>query len=300
MKQLGAKIHKSEFFASELIRAFISHRPKMKILFSATSDREHNIRKGFRFLSHQLTFAAFTPETIMAHDMVIPLTMEDLRILTQHRQLIKNNPIPIPSTEVINICDDKYLFGKTLIEKGFGHLVPNIGNDLPYPYMLKKKIAHSGDNCYIISNSEQEHKFKEVLKNRDYFCQQIVSGKNEYAAHIVFKDHKIISSINTKYIFPGDEFVKGKDQFICTTLAECPYLDTFAAVLDAIGFEGLCCFNYKVIDDNPYLLEINPRFGGSLSSFFFSFIRQLKFEERVHISHRIKSLFADRNIRKAG
>ncbi len=63
---------------------------------------------------------------------------------------------------------------------------------------------------------------------------------------------------------------------------------------------GLCCFNYKVIDDNPYLLEINPRFGGSLSSFFFSFIRQLKFEERVHISHRIKSLFADRNIRKAG
>ena len=184
MKQLGAKINKSEFFASELIRAFIAHSPKMKILFSATSDREHNIRKGFRFLPHQLSFATFTPENIMANDMVIPLTMEDLRILTQHPQLIKNNPIPIPTPEAIDICDDKYLFGKTLIEKGFDHLIPKIGNDLSYPYMLKKKIAHSGDNCYIISNSEQEQKFTEILKNRDYFCQQIVSGKNEYATHI--------------------------------------------------------------------------------------------------------------------
>jgi predicted ATP-grasp superfamily ATP-dependent carboligase len=36
--------------------------------------------------------------------------------------------------------------------------------------------------------------------------------------------------------------------------------------------------NYKVVRGLPYILEINPRFGGSLTPYFFSFIRHLKFD----------------------
>ena len=31
-----------------------------------------------------------------------------------------------------------------------------------------------------------------------------------------------------------------------------------------LGYEGTCCFNYKLVDGAPVILELNPRFGGSL------------------------------------
>jgi hypothetical protein len=271
---LKAEINKSSFFASQLLIAFFTQRSKLKILFSEHAEREKNIRKGFRFLRHEISFKAFTPENIKANDLAIPLTMCDLRNLAQMSDL-KNDLIPIPDLSVIDICDDKYLFSQVLNEKGFGDAVPKIGKHLSYPYMLKKKVAQSGDDCYVISNADQEKEFEDSINHRDYFCQEIIPGNDEYATHIVFKDHKITSSINVKYLFPGETFVKGKDKFICTEICDCPYLELFASILDAIGFEGLCCFNYKVIDNKPLILEINPRFGGSLSTFFFSFIGQL-------------------------
>src|SRR5258708_28999551 len=157
----------------------------MKILFSEKSDREKNIRKGFRFLNHQIDFKAFTPENIKANDLVVPLDMHDLRLLEVVRDLVKNSPIPIPSLKAVDICDDKYLFGKTLEEKGFGYAIPKIGKNLSYPYMLKKKVGQAGDNCYIISNPEKEKEFENVINDPNYFCQEMVQGTNEYATHLL-------------------------------------------------------------------------------------------------------------------
>ncbi len=39
------------------------------------------------------------------------------------------------------------------------------------------------------------------------------------------------------------------------------------------------CINYKVVNGQPVIFEINPRFGGSLSLFFFSFLRHLTSEQ---------------------
>ena len=50
---------------------------------------------------------------------------------------------------------------------------------------------------------------------------------------------------------------------------------TFAAMLRAIGYQGLCCIDYKMRSGVPLILEVNPRIGGSLVPFFFSFLRHL-------------------------
>lgn len=69
---------------------------------------------------------------------------------------------------------------------------------------------------------------------------------------------------------------KGQTDNLFKVIHRCPYLDLFAEILRTIQFEGLCCVNYKVAQGQPYLLEINPRFGGSLAPYFFSFIRHLR------------------------
>ena len=43
-----------------------------------------------------------------------------------------------------------------------------------------------------------------------------------------------------------------------------PAMGPCAAILDALAYEGTCCFNYKLEGGRPMLLELNPRFGGSL------------------------------------
>src|ERR1700712_2869023 len=102
----------------------------MRILFSIKPAWEKNIRKGFRFTSHRLKFNLLTDKNLRKCDLVVPLTMADLKSLAERRYLIENNAIPIPSSEAIEICDNKYLFYKTLKKNGFGHAMPEVGNNL--------------------------------------------------------------------------------------------------------------------------------------------------------------------------
>ena len=273
-RKFGAKINKSVYFASELLLAFLLRKPTFNILFSQNTEREGNIRIGFKYLRYQIQFDTFSEENVMKNDLIIPLNMEDMRVLAK-MPAAKHNLIPIACLQVINICDDKYLFAKTMMEKGFGSFIPKISNDLSCPYVLKKKVSDSGDNCYFITSMDQEEKFRGVKNDPDYFCQELISGPEEYATHIFIKDQKIVSVLNIKYVFAGNAFVKGKDKFICTKIVKCPHLKLFSSILIAIGYEGLCCFNYKEVNGQPLLLEINPRFGGSLSTFFFSFLRKI-------------------------
>jgi predicted ATP-grasp superfamily ATP-dependent carboligase len=270
-----AKINKGLFFANQVSQSYLSSKPKMKILFSNKTTWKPMIEKGFKFTKHEISFEAFLADRIQNYNLVVPLTISDLKFLSAERHLIANNPIPIPSLESIILCDDKYLFNKTLEKKGFGAVIPKMNSHFSYPYILKKKIDAWGKNTHIIYNQEQELYFLNKRMSPEYFTQELIFGHNEYATHIIFKDKRIISSINNQYVFQNGTPVKGKDTPLYTKMCCCPYLDMFSSVLLAINFEGLCCFNYKVIDNKPFILEINPRFGGSLCPYFFSFIKYL-------------------------
>jgi hypothetical protein len=275
ISRLGANINKSFFLITEILRFAFSRQRKMKILFSDKPIWEKNIRVGFRITSNELTFSDFTLENMSTNDLLVPLTMRDLKFLSKRRSSFKNNLIPIPSLEAINICDDKFLFYQTMVKSGFGKYLPKVGVDLLYPYILKKRIAEDGDNCYIISDHGKEKQFIDLIHNPEYFCQEIIAGASEYATHMLYKNGKLVSSLNIKYVFDDKTPIKGHDKFISKKICKCPHLALFSSMLESIGFEGLCCFNYKELDKHPFVLEINPRFGGSLSSFFFSFVSRL-------------------------
>ncbi|MDB5025180.1 MAG: hypothetical protein JWP78_2935 [Mucilaginibacter sp.] len=273
-----ATLDKTRFLVSESVRAVLFPVTEKKILFSADEGDEKYIRSGFRLLHHHIQFDAFTPENINKNDLVIPLNITDVRELLKFPHLTKNKLIPIPGLEAVNICDDKYLFIETLINKGFKDLLPEVGNDLSLPFMLKKKVAAGSENCFLISSPEQKLDYMELINSQDYFCQEIIQGTTEYCTHILFKDHKIATSLTIKYNFYGGTpiSIKGKDKLCYKSICKSDHLDAFTAILNAIGYEGLCNFDYKIIDGKLKVFEINPRFGGSLSRYFFSFLRKLK------------------------
>ena len=254
---------------------YLSRKNKWKIVFSTKEDWADSITKGFRYTLHEITFSDLTRCSFQNYDLVIPLTIRDLKYLTGIRHQIEKNPIPIPGMECITLCDDKYLFNQTISDSGFRDLIPQSDGKLEYPYILKKRIDEWGENSHIIKDARQERALSDTLLNSDYFSQEFILGRCEYATHILIKNKKVVYSINNKYVFETETPIKGKDKAAYARICRCPYIDLFSSILTYIGFDGLCCINYKVRANRPVILEINPRFGGSLSPYFFSFMRHL-------------------------
>ena len=251
-------------------------RRKRKILFSPMPDWEKSIRAGFAYTHHEIAFREFSPEVIQAYDLVVPLTIDDLKYLNGVSDLIARNPLPLPSLESIELCDDKYRFNQMLQDKGFGAFIPQIGGRLAFPYVVKKRIDAYGQNCRIIHDAGDEAACAGILADPEYFTQHLVTGTNEYATHILFKDNRIRCWINVEYTFGTATPVKGKDKVLLLRACRCPHLALFAEILKTVGFEGLCCLNYKESDrGQPMILENNPRFGGSLARYFFGFVEYL-------------------------
>jgi len=277
LKQLQAQITSKAFIARELACGYVMPGSAMRILISDRDGWTPTINKKFRFTRHQATFGDISKTTLEDFDLIVPLTIDDLRFLDGARDRIANNPIPIPSMQSVLLCDDKQQFNQWLTGNGFGEYIPRMGTaaSFAYPYILKKGTDEAGKHSHIIVDREQEEALSDQLADPDYFAQDFVFGSIEYATHVLFKNGRIVCSLNVEYGFGSDTPIKGRDTPIYTMVGRCPYLHEFSEILSVIAFEGLCCFNYKVRDGRPMVLEVNPRFGRSLCGYFFAYLRHL-------------------------
>jgi hypothetical protein len=280
-KNINAKLDtyllKTWYMFSELYLARFCTKRKMNILFSKKETWEPRIRRLGRFLPHTFTFAEFNPQTIAEHDLVIPLIIEDVFYLNDVRHLIKDNPIPVPSIECVKLCDDKYEFAKYLIANNFADYIPQINGDLSYPFFLKKKVDMGGVHTHLVENREQELALSSEMNSDEYFRQQFISGTREYATHIFFNKQGIVRAVTMEHLFEKDNSILNKNDTLRTKMHKNnpEHLDLFAAILKSIGYEGICCFDYKIVNNRPIIFEINPRVGGSFSLYLFSFLRSI-------------------------
>lgn len=265
------------YVKSEKLWALLSPGGAKKILFSGKPEWENEIKRGFRRLPHQVEFGPITENSFQLYDIVVPMSLPALEEARRHSQ-VKKNSLPLPAAELVHLCNDKYEFNQALVQAGFGRYIPKMtqGFALKTPYILKKRIGEWGKDCYIIRNCEDETAQRDHITDAEYFSQELILGSTEFATHILFVDGRIVKALNIKYGFSTDTPIKGQDADNLQVVHRCPYLDLFSRVLRKIQFEGLCCVNYKVVKHRPFLLEINPRFGGSLAPYFFSFIRHLR------------------------
>lgn len=101
-----------------------------------------------------------------------------------------------------------------------------------------------------------------------YVVQEMVSNKHEYVTHIVAQRGKIVFDITYEYTFGTDVYVKGPvREHTCFEKVPLPSQDRtlFETFLLPCAYSGACNVNFKRKQNGePCILEINPRFGGSL------------------------------------
>lgn len=250
--------------------------PPLRILFSPHADLEAAIRHGLRHTAHTADFAPITAASIAAHDLVVPLRIDHIEALDRDglRPLLSYNAMPIPSLASVHLCNDKWAFNRHVANAGMEWLIPPMQVRTP-PFILKKRQDERGVNTYVIRDKADLARYAPLLDDPGYFTQELVRGQVEYATHMVIRHGAICCSTTLEYLFAHDMPVKGKDSYDALRVVPCEWLPEFAAVLRSVGFEGLCCVNYKLTDGKPRIIEINPRFGGSLPNFFFTFLAAL-------------------------
>lgn len=269
-------VGKPLFLVRELGLAWVRGPHKLRILFSQKEQWEPELRAGFRFAPYDIQFGELTAANIKDYDLVVPLTMDDCRFLSDHQAVQRHNLIPVAPRAALELCDDKQAFNEKLRELGYGHLLPDDVQEGDYPYLLKKSVDHWGANSYIIRDAQQEHRMRHLRTQPDFYRQACVRGSSEYATHVLFMNGRIVKALTMEYRFDKELYIKGKDSPLGKYKVRTRHQALFTELLDAIGYEGLCCINYKQVDGQPLIFEINPRFGGSLSLYFFSFIRRLR------------------------
>jgi hypothetical protein len=249
-------------------------RPARRVLCSA-SLHEAGIRMGFAHGGDIVDFGELDAVRARDYDLIVPLTIPAL-LRAHELGLAAGNPLPIPSPACIALCDDKLRFHQALAMHGFNELLPPLASHGEFPSVLKKRVDEWGAHAHVLLDEEDERSHAGLLGDPDYFRQAYVPGRREYASHLLARGGRILRSLTVEYRFDHDHHVKGRLRPPRgTRLVASRHLGDFAAMLAAIGFEGLCCVNYKLDGARPQVLEINPRFGASLAPYLFSFLRCL-------------------------
>lgn len=270
--------------ARDRLLARLRPRRPLRILFPPT-DMEADLRAGFRHRGDALHFADPAAEALNAHDLVVPLSLQDLERLRGSGMLPQRNPLPFPDPRCIDLCNDKLAFNRALVAAGFGDCVPRVADALPFPYILKKRIDAWGENAHVVASEADERRLAALLRDPDYFRQAYVPGEREYAAHLLVLDGRIAAALAVEYGFDRPLHRKSREQPPhYRRLRRATHVALFRDMLAAIGFEGLCCVNYKLQDGRVRILEVNPRFGASLAPWFFLFVRALPRATRVRAS----------------
>jgi len=240
---------------------------KKTVLFSKQDDWEGWIRKDIR--DYVPFFHEFNEIDINHFDLVVPLTIHAQKYLNAHPELLTEQKAIIPSDYCIDICNDKESFQYFLAKNGFEKLTPKMNEKLSFAYILKKKIGAWGEGISIIHDLESECAHISEIESKDYFKQEYIEGQDEYSSHIIFSDKRVVFLKTLKFTFCDRYFVRGKNfEPISTEVVDHSHFKgIFEDILNKLGYQGICCFNYKIIDHDLKLFEINPRFGGSMIRF---------------------------------
>ena len=219
-----------------------------------------------RLIDHDrfdVRFADFAEADFLAHDLVVPLRIDQIASARAANADGRRRAV-LPDAALVEACDDKLLFHERMRALGFGALLPRLlgEGERVYPHLLKARRGDWGQGIRILRSPADEPD----VAPPDSFREAAVEGEDEYVLHLLRVDGQVRYSLCYRYGMGAALTVRGAVDAprSITPADDSPARDTCIAVLDALGFEGTCCFNYKLVGERPVILELNPRFGGSL------------------------------------
>jgi hypothetical protein len=165
------------------------------------------------------------------------------------------------------LCDDKLALARFLTERGFGRYIPAAGpvGSVPAPLVRRPRRNEFGRNARIVRGNGDETAL--VEQDQVLFDQVYIPGADEYVLHAIRHGGRIRFAWALVHRMAGPNLIRGaiNPPIASREIDPRPALAVFEPMLAALHYAGTCCIDFKMLGDTPRLLEINPRFGGSLT-----------------------------------
>jgi carbamoylphosphate synthase large subunit len=236
-----------------------------RVLFGEHSTQAPAIARFIDRSRFDPTFADLATVDFTGFDLVVPLSVAQIDPVRLANADGVRRAV-LPSAELVALCDDKLAYNQWLIERGFAAHVPALLGPEPddYPYIRKSRQGNFGAGCVMVRDTVAAAALGPI--DEASFHQRAVPGADEYVLHLVRIDGQIRFQLCYRYDMGTPLAVRGGAESAKAVVPSDAgeVLPLCAAILDAMEYEGTCCFNYKLEDGRAQILEINPRFGGSL------------------------------------
>lgn len=209
-------------------------------------------------------------------DYILPLSDKDYNILQNTNEIEEFNDIILyPSKENIELLGNKLNFTKFMIEK-FIIMIPKVyylenirfEELIEYPLISKPIYSTNGKNMFIIKNENEMNKCKNKI-----IIQKYIEFIYEYSAFFLSIKGKIINWKIIKKAYP--KYHIKKCNFINYEEIKNFPIQLLEKITNEINYTGggNIDFKYDEENNNIYIFEFNPRFGGS--AFTNNFIYEL-------------------------
>jgi hypothetical protein len=212
------------------------------------------------------SFAPLDHVDLEAFEAVLPLRLGDYATLARRPDLLGRRFL-CPSAKTAALCDDKFALARFLTDQGFGRYIPAVGlvGSVPAPLVRRPRRDEFGQNARIVLGDGQDA--TPVDQEKALFDQAYVPGADEYVLHVIRHGRRIRFAWALAHRMSGPHLIRGATNVPVESreIDPRPALAVFEPMLAALDYAGTCCIDFKMVGDTPRLLEINPRFGGSLT-----------------------------------
>jgi carbamoyl-phosphate synthase large subunit len=202
-------------------------------------------------------------------DMIIPGIEDDMFFWNNHSDtLIKVGTFPLlNNSELIKLCADKWIFFEKLTKtkRGSEYAIPTfISNDfdvLQTPFLIKPIRGYGSKGIVKINDIESFNIYKNEIGSK-YIMQPIVGNDNEeYSISAFFdKSSNMLDYLALKRKLSSEGFTQTAET-VCNKEWEKAVLE-LADIFKPIGPTN---FQFRLTEQGPKLLEINPRISSATS-----------------------------------
>ncbi|MFA0823671.1 MAG: ATP-grasp domain-containing protein [Methanomethylovorans sp.] len=225
-------------------------------------------------------FAEFILELVKEkeYDAVFPITDSTvLPIVKNKRKFSKYTMVPFPDYDILSKAIDKGETIKKAVENGIPcpktffiekiEDLEDIKNNLPYPVVIKPRVSY-GSRGVVICKSPDEviPRFQQIVQDfGPALIQEYVPKRDEVGVYTLFNhdsEPRAVSVQRRIRSYP----ISGGPSTLRETIDNPELIDMAFKLLKALNWTGLAMVEFRIDsrDNTPKLMEINPRFWGSL------------------------------------
>jgi carbamoyl-phosphate synthase large subunit len=202
-------------------------------------------------------------------DIVLSTRDEEIVLLSNNRELFEDLDCFLLASKKnsVSLCYDKLNLARFFAKNNISHPKTYKYGELKtlkstkFPLICKPRYGKGSMGIFLARNfTVIKH---QIIDTKNYIFQEYIKG-HEYTVDVLNDlNEKILSIIPRKRVL-----VKGGESIISVTEKNQQIIDMTQNIVEKIGFIGHINLQCIIEDQQPYFIEINPRFGGASNTAF--------------------------------